>query len=304
MSKGRENLQHLQKLKEKAEAVQRRNYLQSKGVNPEVTLQLSIQFPETIGARTDLRHMPNDYCRSSLFTARNNNQPRKNLLRTRLFHLHDVEILYTGSELRAVDDELVWMQLVHYAKDTAMGCPFEFNLSALLIDLNWPRSGAGYVRARECLSRLRATEILITNRRAFGVSGSFSLIEYDSLNNSFGEQMAYSIRINSKIMLLFAGNLFTSHNWDSYKKLSPAARRLADYVCSHRIPMPLAVRDFGNLCGIDIRSATRIRQWAKQKCEELKAIGMVQEIFISSDAIHIRRSTSQVASKVRATNPL
>ncbi len=293
MNRVKENSQHIQKLKEKAEAVQRKNYLQSKGVNPNTTLQLSTQFPEMIGVRSDLRHMPNDYCRSSLFTARNNNQPRKNLLRAKLFHLNDVEILYTGSELRAVDDELVWMQLVHYAKDTEMGCSFEFNLGTLLVDLNWPRSGAGYVRVRECISRLRATEILITNRKAFGVSGSFSLIEYDSLNNSFGEQMVYSIRINSKIMLLFAGNLFTSHNWDVYKKLSPAARRLADYVCSHRTPLPLDVRDFGNLCGVDIRSVTRTRQWAKQKCEELKAIGMVQEIFISSDAIHIRRCTSK-----------
>jgi len=283
-------------LHEKSLAIQRKNYLQAKGIDPDGNTQLAIQFPEIIGNRTDLRHIPNDYCRSSLFTARNNNQPRKNLLRNRLFHLHDVEILYTGSELRAVDDELVWMQLVHYAKDTDFGSTFEFDLTDLLRDLNWPRSGDGYSRLRECISRLRATEILITNKKAYGVSGSFSLIEYDSLNDNNGDQMTYFVRMNRKIMLLFAGNLFTSHNWEIYKKLSPATRRLADYVNSHRTPLPLSVSNFANLCGIEIKSPTRTRQWAKQKCEELKKIGIVEDIFVENDSIHFRRRTSKIDS--------
>lgn len=276
----------VQKLQDKAEALHRKNYLLSKGIDLQSSSQLAIQFPAAIGGRDELRHMPNDYCRSSLFTARNNKQPRKNMLRTKLFHLHDVEILYTGFELRAVDDELVWMQLVHYAKDVDLGHTFEFNLTQLLQDLNWPRSGAAYLRLRECISRLRATEVLVTNKKAYGVSGSFSMLEYDSLNDEKGDQHTYNVRMNPKIMLLFAGNLFTSHNWDAYKQLSPAARRLADYVSSHKTPLPLSVENFVSLCGVDMDSTSRARSFARAKCEEINNYGLVADIFVEKDQIH------------------
>lgn len=276
----------VQKLQDKAEALHRKNYLLSKGIDPQSRSQLAFQFPAAIGGREDVRHMPNDYCRSSLFTARNNKQPRKNMLRTKLFHLHDVEILYTGFELRAVDDELVWMQLVHYAKDVDMGSTFEFNLTQLLQDLDWPRSGAAYLRLRECISRLRATEVLVTNKKAYGVSGSFSMLEYDSLNDEKGDQHTYYVRMSPKIMLLFAGNLFTSHNWDAYKNLSPAGRRLVDYVSSHKTPLPLSVENFVSLCGVEMDSAARARSFAKAKCQELKSNGWVADIFVENDRIH------------------
>ena len=289
----------VQKLQDKAEALHRKNYLLSKGIDLQSSSQLAIQFPAVIGSRDELRHMPNDYCRSSLFTARNNKQPRKNMLRTKLFHLHDVEILYTGFELRAVDDELVWMQLVHYAKDVDLGHTFEFNLTQLLQDLNWPRSGAAYLRLRECISRLRATEVLVTNKKAYGVSGSFSMLEYDSLNDEKGDQHTYYVRMNPKIMLLFAGNLFTSHNWDAYKQLSPAARRLADYVSSHKTPLPLSVENFVSLCGVDMDSTSRARSFARAKCEEIKNYGLVVDIFVDKDQIHCLKTA--VKDRTNAT---
>ena len=52
--------------------------------------------------------MPNDYARSSLFSACNHNEKRKTMQRQKLFHYNEyISILYTGVELRAEDDELV-----------------------------------------------------------------------------------------------------------------------------------------------------------------------------------------------------
>lgn len=60
----------------------RRNaFLSSKGIKPNAPFQLDLLFPDTIGVRDDLRHIPNDYARSSLFTARNKRAPRRTLLR-------------------------------------------------------------------------------------------------------------------------------------------------------------------------------------------------------------------------------
>jgi hypothetical protein len=75
-----------------------------------------------VAVRDDEPFIPNDYARSSLFTARNKREPRRMLLHEKLFHLHQtVSILYTGLELRAEDDEIVWMRILHYAKNVPWG---------------------------------------------------------------------------------------------------------------------------------------------------------------------------------------
>lgn len=51
--------------------MQRSAYLNSKGIKPNSQFQLDLIFPITIGEREDLRHIPNDYARSSIFTVRN-----------------------------------------------------------------------------------------------------------------------------------------------------------------------------------------------------------------------------------------
>ncbi|MEF8393939.1 plasmid replication initiator TrfA, partial [Escherichia coli] len=105
--------------------------------------------PELIG-REDLRHIPNDYARSSLFTARNKRQPRQNLIHEKLFHYNEyVSILYTGIELRAEDDELVWLQILNYGRDVPLGEAFDFSLVDLLRDIGWARNGRYYDKARE-----------------------------------------------------------------------------------------------------------------------------------------------------------
>ena len=109
-----------------------------------------------MGERDDQRYIPNDYAHSSLFTARSYREPRKSLTQKKLFHLHEtVSILYTGIELRAIDDELVWLQILNYGKNVALGESFEFSIKDLVRDVGWNKSGSYYDKARECISRVR-----------------------------------------------------------------------------------------------------------------------------------------------------
>ena len=60
-----------------------------------------------------MRAIPNDYARSALFTVKNKRQPRESYQRKEIYHVNkDVRITYTGLELRADDDELVWQQVL------------------------------------------------------------------------------------------------------------------------------------------------------------------------------------------------
>ena len=93
----------------------------------------------------------------------------------KLFHYNEfVSILYTGIELRAEDDEIVWLQILNYGQTVPLGEPFEFGIKDLVRDVNWSKNGRNYDRARECISRLKANEVLALNTKAYGKSGAVS----------------------------------------------------------------------------------------------------------------------------------
>ncbi|MDD2739664.1 MAG: plasmid replication initiator TrfA [Methylomonas lenta] len=253
--------------------MQRNSYLKSKGLKPNTPFQLDLF---DIVSRDDLRHIPNDYARSSLFTARNKREPRKSLMHEKLFHYNEfVSILYTGIELRAEDDEIVWLQILNYGKAVPLGEPFEFSIKDLVRDVNWSRNGRYYDKARECISRLKANEVLALNTKAYGKSGAISLIQnYTAVNDSEGKPTQYRVWIDPNLVLLFAGNTFTSHSWEVYRDLSPVARRLADYIESHKHPFPLSIEKFRQMCGSNDANITSWRQTVKRACAEIENVAI------------------------------
>ena len=252
--------------------MQRSAYLNSKGIKPNSQFQLDLIFPGTIGEREDLRHIPDDYARSSSFTARNKREPRRTLMHEKLFHYNvHVSILYTGIELRAEDDEIVWLQILKYGEGVPLGEPFEFSVKDLVRDVDWSKNGRNYARARECISRLKANEVLALNSKAYGKSGAISLIQnYTAINDSEGKAAQYRVWIDPNLIVLFAGNTFTSHSWEVYRNLSPVARRLADYIESHKHPYPLTLEKFQQMCGSSDCNPRSWRQTVKKACAEVQ----------------------------------
>jgi len=263
--------------------VQRNAYLHSKGLNPNSQFQLDLF--ESVADRDDLRHIPNDYARSSLFTARNKKEPRKTLMHEKLFHYNEfVSILYTGIELRAEDDEIVWLQILKYGKSVPLGEPFEFSVKNLVRDVNWSKSGRNYDRVRECISRLKANEVLALNTKAYGKSGAISLIQnYTAINDSEGKPTQYRIWIDPNLIVLFAGNTFTNHNWEIYRDLSPVARRLTDYIESHKHPFPLSLEKFRQMCGSTDTKTFSWRQTVKKACADVQKAGIAETAFLAKD---------------------
>lgn len=265
--------------------MRRKAYMKSKGINPNADFQLDLIFPKTVGERGDLRHIPNDYARSSLFTARNKREPRKTLVHEKLFHYNEfVAIQYTGIELRADDDEIVWLQILYYGRNVPLGEPFEFSIRDLVRDLNWTKNGRNYDRARKSISRLKANEVMALNSKAYGTSGAISLIQhYTAVNDSEGKATQYRVDIHPNLAVLFAGNTFTSHTWETYRNLSPIARRLADYAESHKHPFPLGLEKFRQICGSNNLSLTSWRQAVKKACAEVQQATIVAAAFLTSD---------------------
>ena len=262
---------------DKVDGLHRLAYARSKGVNTKEPLQLNLLFTKEIGTRNDLRHIPNDYARSSLFTVRSKRVQRKVLLQQTLFHYNEhVTITFSGIELRAEDDEIVWLQILNYAQNLPLGSPLEFTVKELVSDVGWSKSGPNYRRVRECISRLKANEVMAKNTKAYGSSGAISLIHnYEVVNDTEGTPTKYRVWIDPAIIVLFAGNTFTSHSWLEYRNLSAVARRLADYIESHKEPYPLDSAKFKKICGSDDASTTSWRQTVKRACAEVVAANIV-----------------------------
>lgn len=268
---------------EKMDKARRYAYLNNKGIKPNAPLQLDLLFPETIN--DSQRIIPNDYARSSLFTARNKNKPRRALQQVKLFHFHEsVSIIFTGIELRAEDDEIIWQQILHYAKGVPLGEPFDFTIKDLVVDVGWSKNGRYYDKARECISRLKASEVKVFNEKAYGTSGAISLIHgYTTINDSEGKPTNYRVWIHPNMIILFAGNSFTNHTWSSYRDLSPVARRLADYIESNKYPFPLKIETFQKMCDSTCTALTGWRRTVRQACAELVTRKIVKSAKLEAD---------------------
>ncbi|WP_042805316.1 plasmid replication initiator TrfA, partial [Xanthomonas citri] len=191
-----------------------------------------------------MRAMPNDTARSALFTTRNKKVPREALQNKVIYHVNkDVMITYTGVELRAEDDELVWQQVLEYAKRTPIGEPITFTFYELCQDLGWSINGRYYDKAEECLSRLQATAMAFSSDR-IGQLESVSLVHRFRVLDRGKKTSRCQVMIDEEIVVLFAGDHYTKFVWEKYRTLSPTARRMFDYFSSHREPYPLKLETF------------------------------------------------------------
>ncbi|MBX4558815.1 transcriptional regulator [Klebsiella pneumoniae] len=237
-----------------------------------------------------MRALPNDYARSALFTVRNKRVPRAALQGEPIYSIgNDVNITYTGVELRAEDDELVWQQVMEYSKRSPIGDPIDFTFYELCKDLGWSINGHYYKKAEECLSRLQASAMQFESKRV-GRLESLSLISRFRVLDRGKRTSRCQVMIDEEMVVLFAGDHYSRFIWDKYRKLSPTARRMFDYFASHKEPFPLKLETFRLMCGSE---STRAKKWREQvwvACEELKESGLVADAWVSADSLGCRRS--------------
>lgn len=257
-------------------------FLRSKGIDPKRPLQLEI-WPD------EVREIPNDYARSAIFTVRNKTEKRASLQGVTVFHIEKaVKVTFTGIELRADDDELVWQQILDYAKRYPLGEPVEFNLHQLCKDLLWSINARNYDRARACISRLKANEVKVENER-IGRGVAMSLIREYEFDGAGERGTKYRVWIHPNLIMLFAGKTSTRLAWDQYRQLKPIARRLYDYLASHKQPFPLRLDTFYKLCASTTSSPRKWKSMVKGACDELVGAKLVRKAWIAGDNVFCER---------------
>lgn len=237
----------------------------------------------------DLRAIPNDWGRSAVFTTRNKGQKRAACEDKLIYHYNkEVEITYTGIELRADDDELVWQQILEYAKHTPLGSDIEFTLYQLCIDLDWHINKFYYNRALSCLKRLKATCFSIKSPRHSTLKNLSLLGDFD-IEKDGQKRAVCKAKLDPYLVVLFANDHYSKVMWSKYRTLSPTARRMFDYFVTHQAPFPLRLETFRLICGSE---STRKKKWAEQTraaCKELEEIALVEKTWVEKDFIYCKR---------------
>ncbi|MGC6373662.1 plasmid replication initiator TrfA [Pseudomonas sp. S2.OTC.A_B10] len=238
----------------------------------------------------DLRVIPNDWGRSAVFTVRNKGQKRRAYDNELIYHYNKaVEIHYTGIELRADDDELVWQQILEYAKHSAIGVHVYFTLYQLLTDVGWHINPFYYKRALACINRLKATSFQISSPRHSRIKGLSLVKEFDIVKDEKTNRSVCQIELSTHLVVLFANDHYSKVIWVKYRALSPTARRMFDYFVTHKTPFPLKLETFRLICG---SQSTRAKKWAEQTrdaCKELEDALLVQKAWVEKDSIYTIR---------------
>jgi hypothetical protein len=274
-------------LRKRAEEAERR--LQSKKQSTEVQQEARQEYlpfwPD------EMRCLPNEVLRSALFTARNRKQPRENLKNATIYMIGSGKITYTGEELRQ-DDETVWLQLVHLAKEQEAGTFFEFTPYAFCKAVHWPLKGQSYTRLLATLTRMQATSLKVySNRLKKGVS--LSMIpgfEYQD-DETGGKLPRWRVQIAPGLVELFGDVHFSRMEWEQRLELPVGlATWLHGYLASHKEPYPIKIETIKKGAGLTTEDKSHLIGIVEAALQALEDVKFLSDWSIDDDLVSVTRA--------------
>jgi len=235
------------------------------------------------------RGVPNDLVRGALFAIGNSRTPRKYRRSEVIASLSNIEITYTGEELRQ-DDEDVFLQLVHLARVSPLGTEVSFTAHSFLNALKWPTNSRSYDRLRDTITRLQATGIEVRSQNA-GYSGSL-IRDFSWNENSGAASRSWTVRIEPRIAALFDNVSYTQIDWDQRLQLGSLAKWLHAFYYTHSRPLPMKTATIRTLCGSSTKDLSKFRQLLRGAFKELIAVGFLAsaEVQPRTDLVHVVRT--------------
>lgn len=239
----------------------------------------------------EIRCIPNEIVRSALFNAKNRREPRIYLKQSEIAVIGEGKITFTGEELRQ-DDETVWLQLIHLAKESPLGNNIEFTPYALCKAVGWTIDGRSYKRLRECLDRMQATSLSIESTRLKeGIS--LSMIPMFKWRDDAGRTLTqYQARIAPELVSLFGEVQYTKLEWLQRLALPAGiATWLHSYYASHHKPYPVKLGTLKKGSGITTESPAALRQLMTKALAKLLDVGFLESWEIIGGLVNVTRKT-------------
>jgi hypothetical protein len=264
----------------------------------------------------EIRCMPNEILRSALFNARNRNQPRRYFKNEAIAIIdQSARISFTGEELRQ-NDETVWLQLIHLAKEMPIGSPIEFTAYSMVQSLRLAESKKSepsrqqtesekpkkfkpsqqhVERLRESLQRMQATSLAIYSKRLRrGVSLSM-IPRFEWRDEVTGTRLPkWRVFLAPELVELFGDVHFTRLQWEQRLALPTGlATWLHGYFASHAEPYPLKLETLQKGCGCLTdtarKSPRKFKQLVSSALAELVRVGFLKRAEILGGKVYVER---------------
>jgi hypothetical protein len=239
------------------------------------------------------RCLPNEIVRSALFNARNRKKTRAYLKQSPIAVIGDGCITYTGEELRQ-DDETVWLQLIHMAKEFHEGQAVEFTPYSLCKSIKWTIDGGSYTRLRACLGRMQATSLSITSKR-LKENVSLSMIPiFRWKDNETGRALRfYQVQIPPQLIILFGDVYYTQLEWQQRLALPVGiATWLHGYFSSHSQPYPIKIETLKRGAGLTTCRTAKVRELIEKALDELVSVSFLASWAVVGELVHVKRNYS------------
>lgn len=232
------------------------------------------------------RAAPNEVLRSALFNVGGRHMRRQSFEGRELAILGGGVLEQTGPELRQ-DDEDVWLQVMHWARESPLGSPIRFTSYAMLKTLGWPDKAENYRRLGKCLDRLQVTMIRLRCRRQKEeISVAVNLITKQKREGN-----RWQVSIEPEMHLLFGERFYTKVEWGQRLQLrGPTAKWLHGFYASHADPYPLKVESLMESCGSRTSELKKFRQQLRMALDDLVRVGFLERAQIEDDLVIVRRS--------------
>lgn len=203
------------------------------------------------------RGIPNELVRCSVFSAKNRKERREYYRAATPLVVPIIgggEVSYHGEELRQ-DDETVWMQLIHMAKE-ARSETVTFTPYSFIRAIRWPDKGTSYKRLLITLKRLKGAFLTVYSGR-LDKGGSISLIR-DFTYALKDEKKPWTVEVfksNHELLFLF-DKLYSRLEWETRLALPEGvATWLHGFFSSHRDPFDHKVETLAIGAGLTLESS-------------------------------------------------
>jgi len=201
------------------------------------------------------RGIPNELVRCAVFSAKNRKDRRK-VYRANAPLIVPIigggEVVYIGEELRQ-DDETVWMQLVHMAKE-ARSEYVSFTPYSFLNTIKWPIKGTSYTRLLTSIRRLTTSGIEVYSSRFDKGISSKLLAKYEYSKNTETPWKVQVFNKNDELLFMF-DKLYSRLDWETRLALPEGVTTwLHGFFSSHREPYDHKIETLAVGAGLTLES--------------------------------------------------
>jgi hypothetical protein len=228
------------------------------------------------------RGIPNELVRCALFPARDRKAPRVIYPVAAPMVLPLIgggKIYYFGEELRQ-EEETVWLQLVHMAKENCTETVY-FSPHAFLKSIGWEIHSDSYERLLHALRRLSSGGVEVFSQR-FNGGISAKLISKYAYSKDEGKLWSVRVFDSEQGMLMLFDKLYSRIDWALRLELpTGVATWLQAFFASHKEPFDHKIETLAAGAGLKLHDAADdALEPAKQKAKHKARLSEAKKLII------------------------